>query len=383
MLFCAAYGLGRWVPRAAFFVWLGLGAVDAAWAWLTLIRLDARYTTAGGTFTAGEGIAAELVLADSGRLPVAARLLREGAGSRLPFVLPPSGELLPPVRRAPAAPLLLRRRLPARRGRHRLGPLEICTYGPFGLAEAWRSLSCDREVLVLPRLQPLPPWPPRGTGNRGGQGPSSARQPDPAWVSGVRPLLPGDSLRRVHWRRSARTGAWVVKEFEAVARAGSLVLLDLSRASYARAGGDDLCDAAVEVAAALAGAALATGQEVHLRTTGERPIELALRAGGGDMRSVLLALAEARPDGPLAVGDHLRPGTARPVLVTPAPAEDWGRLLAARGGAGNEPAAVLILAPGEDRRRAEADCAALARLGIQAWAVTGAAELARQFGGAV
>jgi uncharacterized protein (DUF58 family) len=385
-LLAAAYGLGHWVPRAALFLWTGLGLVDLGWAYLTVRHLDARYEAGGGPHWAGRGLVARLSLHYRGWLPPSPVVVREGPGSRLPFVRSPQGEVLAVRRGAPDPPLA--RRLQARRGRHRLGPLEVRATGPFGLGEAVASVESRREVVVLPRLWPLPAWPaepwrPEGPGAR--RGPRSA---DAAVVAGVRPLLPGDPLRRIHWRRSARTGAWQVMEFEPAAGGSAVVFLDLAAAAYPGPGGPDLCDAAVELAAAVAHAALARGEGVTLHATGASPLHLSLRAGAAAARALLLPLAELRPDGPRPLAACLSGALAslgaaptHLVAVTPAPPEAWGPALAACRRRGTRLSAVLVLGADGGQAAGQTAVAALRRLGVAAWAAAGAPDLARQLVG--
>ena len=53
---------------------------------------------------------------------------------------------------------------------------------------------------------------------------------------GVREYQPGDELRHVHWRTTARTGTLSVAEYAQGASRDAVIALDLSRAAYARPG---------------------------------------------------------------------------------------------------------------------------------------------------
>jgi uncharacterized protein (DUF58 family) len=54
---------------------------------------------------------------------------------------------------------------------------------------------------------------------------------DPAQFAGVRPYRPGDPIRRVHWRATARTGATVSKRFDPSRAQNILVALDVQTMS--------------------------------------------------------------------------------------------------------------------------------------------------------
>jgi uncharacterized protein (DUF58 family) len=404
VLALAAWLLGGSVPRAAFFVWIALGVVDAGWAWLSLRQLGVLYRCAAGTYTAGESLAVELHIDNDGWLPVLAVTLRDGPGARVRFARHGEGEVMalgafdgvPPLRRV----------LQAERGRYRLGPLELVACGPFGIASARRLFWSERTITVLPRLRPLPAWPVRRREPLAGRPAPVALFTDPVTVGGTRPLLPSDPPRRIDWKRSARTGTWQIKELEPSAGGTTVLVLDLEQAAYERAARapkagtpeaarapkagtpeaarDGLCDDAVEIAAAVAHAALVRGDALALHTTGRTPGELPAQRGTAAVAALLEALAQARPDGAQPVEAWLArqavrlPARATLVLVTPAPAAGWRTALAGLRRFGVEPVAICVLAPGASRQAGAATVDALQRAGVRAWAARDAEDLARQ-----
>jgi uncharacterized protein (DUF58 family) len=131
--------------------------------------------------------------------------LRSAGGETIhvPFPdLPPGGGS---VRIAPFSP-------PAR-GWWRFGTATLSTTYPFGLFEKSLELPPVPPLLVYPF-----PAPPRGREEsdpgRGGERAAAARGARGAAIAGVREHLPGDALREVHWKASARLGRLVVKERE-------------------------------------------------------------------------------------------------------------------------------------------------------------------------
>lgn len=106
--------------------------------------------------------------------------------------------------------------LAIRRGHHTLGPVELTLTDPFGLFTTRQTVALESGVVVLPRAVPLPMW----HWSAGGHGQylmSSAlrgqRGEGTDW-HGTRPYIPGDPLRRINWRATARHEEWHVKEFE-------------------------------------------------------------------------------------------------------------------------------------------------------------------------
>src|SRR3954469_5511465 len=102
-----------------------------------------------------------------------------------------------------------------RRGEARTAWVELRSAAPFGVAERRRRLPADATTLVLPRVVPLGALPfvdlassreaAVETVGRRGQGPD---------YLGVREFRPGDPIRQVHWRLTARHGELVVRDLE-------------------------------------------------------------------------------------------------------------------------------------------------------------------------
>jgi len=113
--------------------------------------------------------------------------------------------------------------LPARRrGKHRIGRLRVETRFPLGLVVAWAYLEPDVDAWVYPAPEAHPPSAPQG-----GVGHRSARRGQVAGDSeleSLRPYRPGDSPRRIVWRRLSRGGPLVTKTFSDPA--GSDLALD-------------------------------------------------------------------------------------------------------------------------------------------------------------
>ena len=245
-----------------------------------------------------------------------------------------------------------------RRGRVTAEPLQIVSGYPLGLAQVARPADDGEGMIVLPRL---------GTLQRGAlhaylhfQGLYDGRAPQPAAPAasaqmlfhGLRSYRPGDSLRAIHWRTSARRNELMVREFEDPPGDDLVVVVDASRPATA-AGTDDL-ERVITLAATVCwewcrqtGDRLVlavAGAEVMVRAgiTG-RPLALqlleilALEPGTAavDPTTVAERLREhALPAGPVLVlggrhsslADGLRAALPRPVVGLTAGSEKEGKL---------------------------------------------------------
>jgi len=99
-----------------------------------------------------------------------------------------------------------------RRGLHRLPPPKLSTRYPFGLFLKTSRPGPGDEVLVYPRIVPLPPallkvltsW---GVQARYQKGRGSG-------LYDLRPFREGDDFRLIHWKTSAKAGELMLKELE-------------------------------------------------------------------------------------------------------------------------------------------------------------------------
>jgi uncharacterized protein (DUF58 family) len=121
----------------------------------------------------------------------------------------------------------------ARRGIHQLGPFGVTLLDPFGLARRTLRIGEPTRVVVAPAAAELSGGlrAPGGVGERPhattaqfGQGTDNLT---------ARPYLPGDSMRRIHWRATARHGDLMVREEEQEATPDATIVLDRSAARFA------------------------------------------------------------------------------------------------------------------------------------------------------
>jgi uncharacterized protein (DUF58 family) len=116
-----------------------------------------------------------------------------------------------------------------RRGVFTLGPVDLSAGDPFARLVAEERRPGTDTFLVWPRTVPTTELePPDRWGDleraRGGL------SEDPARFAGVRPYAPGDPLRRIHARASARAGTPVTKRFEPSRDREVLIALDVRAA---------------------------------------------------------------------------------------------------------------------------------------------------------
>ena len=191
------------------------------------------------------------------------------------------------------------------RGRRRWEAMELSTTSPFGWFRKTRRVKFPAELVALPRPEVLPEdlellsslgtERPRG---RRGAGED---------LFGFRRYSPGDAVKDIHWKTSARLGELMVREREAEEERRLRIDLRLSSPRPART--DAAREAAVKRAAGVVVAALERGFTVRVENYG-RGVDFV--SGPGAASDILLFLAlfdgpgeQAWPELPPADADAL------------------------------------------------------------------------------
>ncbi|MFD4654346.1 DUF58 domain-containing protein [Kitasatospora sp. NPDC058444] len=152
------------------------------------------------------------------------------------------------------------------RGRFPLGPLQLRLSDPFGMCEVTRAFTASDVLTVVPQVQPLPAV--RLSGEWIGQGESRSRTLALAGDDDVilREYRPGDDLRRVHWRSTARYGELMVRREEQPQQARATVLLDTREIAHRGSGPASSFEWAIACAASVAVHLLERGYQTRLLT---------------------------------------------------------------------------------------------------------------------
>lgn len=156
----------------------------------------------------------------------------------------------------------------SRRGAHRIGPLHVVTTDRLGLTQRRVEVLPASEVLVHPLRWHGFEDPPRARRfDEPPRRPVTTRPwPSGYELAGLRDYRPGDDLRRIVWRASARTGRVVVREAERGITDMVTVVVDSAEAVHHTDvdGISTTFETAVRVAATLVEATLVDGLAASL-----------------------------------------------------------------------------------------------------------------------
>jgi uncharacterized protein (DUF58 family) len=156
------------------------------------------------------------------------------------------------------------------RGVHRIGPLGVRVRDPFGLTLRTAAVSGDAEIVVLPKVVPLP----HGRSLGSGIG-SEGSIPHMVALHGeddqtVREYRDGDDLRRIHWPATARTGELMVRQEDRPAKRRAVVVLDTRSVGHGGSGRSSSLEWCVTTAASVTAHVVDAGYAVHLLTADAR-----------------------------------------------------------------------------------------------------------------
>ncbi len=139
-----------------------------------------------------------------------------------------------------------------RRGRFELGPLRATITDPFGLVSASRRVLGTEQVIVYPRVHEIVAPPDIGGLDLDRDHPAvRPRVESSGDFMTLREYAPGDGLRHVHWRSTARRGHLMMRQNETRRRAPVLLMLDVRPATHDRASFERAVEAVASIATAL------------------------------------------------------------------------------------------------------------------------------------
>ena len=266
----AAVGMAVLVRSAGLLLVAGLGATLLAYARVAAappitIAMERRFDPVEPPV--GEPVTVEVTVANLGERTIADLRLADGVPAGVAVT---DGEARFATALRPGAATSFEYEIDAGHARRSFGPATVTVRDVVGLVERRAGVDPGTDAIVWPTLEPdlalslLPPAyapiGPIGT-DEGGEGLA---------FHSVREHRPGDPLRRIDWRRRARTGDLATVEFQRE-RAASVVLLLDTRPAAAVAPDPEAATAierSVTAASALVEGIAAAGHRVGLATLG-------------------------------------------------------------------------------------------------------------------
>lgn len=262
------------------------------------------------------------------------------------------------------------------RGVFSLGPWFLNTGDPFGLFQVRREYLAGQQMFVYPPLatvsETLIPHGKQQGDLRPLNQPLAAES---MLATHTRQYQPGDPLRRLHWRTTARRNKPYVKVFDPLAVSRIWLVPDLQSTVHFERSENSSEETMILLLAALAGQLLGEQRAVGLYAAGEKPVVVIPQPGPGHIWEILAALTPLHAiqstgfSQVLLQAGGLISRRDLIVVVTPSLSPDWMRTLAEMtSSSGGSQAWVLLLDPAAfgGFQQAQSVLPVLAGLGISA-----------------
>jgi len=155
----------------------------------------------------------------------------------------------------------------SRRGVVSVGPARTVRADPVGLVRRELVWTGSTELFVHPKTIGIPSM---STGFIRDLEGSATRELTPSDIAfhALREYVPGDERRNIHWKSTAKTGTYMVRQFEETRRSHLVVALSLASADFAT---DAEFELAVSVAGSLGARAIRDTRDVSVVVGGKTP----------------------------------------------------------------------------------------------------------------
>jgi uncharacterized protein (DUF58 family) len=204
----------------------------------------------------------------------------------------------------------VKRRYPLKclkRGHFTFGPARIRSGDLFGFFTRETNLPQMDHLTVYPRIVPLEKL---GIPSRQPLGDKRTRSDifqDPILTLGVREYQPGDSLKRIHWKNTARSGKLLTRVFETTTTVDVAIFFDVRTVPPPLQGVvTKRLELGIVATVSLANHALAHGYRVGLYVNQNRwftrePVRLPPSQNPDQLRQILETLAQVHPSATMPI----------------------------------------------------------------------------------
>jgi uncharacterized protein (DUF58 family) len=234
------------------------------------------------------------------------------------------------------------------RGWLSFGPTRIRVSEPFGLFTEERRDPHKNQVLVYPRVRPLPELLMPASQHAGIAQRFGNWADYPPETGGVREYAPGDSFGRIHWALSQKHEQLMSKTFEQPLTADLWIVLDLDRSVHFGEGEESTLEYAVSLAASVAMQIHSRGRKVGLIANDAQGTILEPHRAVRQDRLIMDYLAVAQADGGQTLAramawDRIRRLPRRAIaVITPSADPHWVSVMQAVRGRGTSLIAFYI-----------------------------------------
>jgi uncharacterized protein (DUF58 family) len=137
------------------------------------------------------------------------------------------------------------------RGLYELGPIDVTMTDALGVMTRKQRIFSSIPVKVYPRIYNIESINLKSMQSYGTLTTKQKAFEDNSSVSDIKKYSPGESIKKMHWKISAKKGSLFVKNYEMTGSAATYIFLDFKRNSYKGENLRDLEERAVEAASSI------------------------------------------------------------------------------------------------------------------------------------
>ncbi len=160
------------------------------------------------------------------------------------------------------------------RGYYQVGSVQVTLSDPFGLFVKQVTYGKDIDLIVYPKVTELDRVLLKPSEYFGSIKISENTHEDFTSIRSIRDYQYGDSIKRIHWKQSAKSEQLLVKEFDLSANTKVSMLLDGFRGNQNRDGFEEIEEKLVEICASLSKYFLRNAIETSLLVTSKNHVRL-------------------------------------------------------------------------------------------------------------
>ena len=203
-----------------------VSGIRLVWAWLNLKGIDLSITRDANRGRVGGYLSGQVSIVNHTRLPKSWLEVAKATGPSANTSGRDLALMKEQVRNWRIQTYLAKREV------YRSGQARLVSQDPFGLFRLRRDFLDPHPYIVFPAVEGLPDPNARFAGLPSDSRATRYWEQITTDVVSIRPYAEGDSMRRIHWRYTARMNELMVKEFDMGLSAEAWVLLDMQSLSH-------------------------------------------------------------------------------------------------------------------------------------------------------
>ncbi|KRQ88008.1 hypothetical protein ABG79_00173 [Caloramator mitchellensis] len=195
--------------------------------------------------------------------------------------------------------------VPKIKGRYALGPVKIVLKDFFEIFEIERNYFEKKEIVIYPRFYCMKNFNLFSKKDIGFSKSIFKGVEDLTEIVGIRKYVYGESLKKVHWKISAKKKALYVKNFDSSTTNNLILFVDCYKENYNRKDGLFYFEKVLEISSSIAYFYLNSNTEIEIYFNTKLPLNSNIKKPNEFLR-LLEIMVETNPDGNKKISDYMK-----------------------------------------------------------------------------